>query len=54
MNNIEEQLGKDDKINLTLLKQMLSEEKKLPRAWLKHNIERFISITSTPPFNSEN
>jgi hypothetical protein len=47
MNNLEEQLGKDGNINLTLLKQLLSEDKKLPRSWLKMITEKFISITST-------
>lgn len=49
MTSIDDQLGKDKLLNITLLKQMLLEEKKLPRTWLKTMTEQFIAITSTPP-----
>jgi hypothetical protein len=33
--NIDEQLGKGNKINITKLKQLLSDSTKLPKSWLK-------------------
>lgn len=33
--SIEEKLGKDQQINVALIKQLLSEDKKLPRGWVK-------------------
>lgn len=55
MSGLEEQLGKDDHINIILLKQLLSEDKKLPRHWVNALVERYIAILSTPgPIQSTN
>jgi hypothetical protein len=43
----EEQLGKNSQINFVLLKQMLSEDKKISRVWLKNTILTFINIAKT-------
>ena len=35
-------------VDFTLLKQMLSDDKKPPRDWTKALIQKFITIVSTP------
>ena len=46
MQGIEEHLGKDNKINITKLKQMLSDGIKLPKTWVKELVEKYINVTS--------
>lgn len=46
MKNEDEQLEKNGMIDLTLLKNMLSNDKKPSRVWAKNLIKKFISITS--------
>ena len=48
MNLQEEQLGYEKDINIALLKQMLSEEKKPPRKWVNMLVDHFIASLSTP------
>ena len=47
--HLEEQLGQDSKINITKLKQLLSDSIPLPKTWLKDLTERFIHTTSISP-----
>jgi hypothetical protein len=46
MKNEDEHLNKNGMIDLTLLKNMLSNDKKPSRVWVKELIKKFISITS--------
>jgi hypothetical protein len=47
MATLPDQLKQLKQLDLSLLKQMLSDEKKVPREWVKELIQKFIHIVST-------